>query len=136
MEQQLLIVMEEEYNALKQLLNLLELQFSFILKRDIFSLDKVVEDIKLCNKSIAEAEVNRRRLTKGKAMREILKDLGSSELKSVFKSIENLLEGIRLQKETNELIIKQNLTFTNKMLSYLNPNRNVVTYDSYGKSKR
>ncbi|WP_040211189.1 flagellar protein FlgN [Clostridium polynesiense] len=136
MLQELKIVMDKEYETLRELLNLLDNQFGLIMKKDVFGMDKIIEDIQQCNKKVAEAEVERRQITKGKAMKDIINSLSDEDMEDAYRSICRLLEEINLQKDTNELLIKQSLSFTNKMLSYINPNRNTVTYDSYGKFKR
>ncbi|WP_294379276.1 flagellar export chaperone FlgN [uncultured Clostridium sp.] len=36
------------------------------------------------------------------------------------------------KKNTNELLLKQQLIFTNKMLNIINPDKEAKTYNSYG----
>lgn len=134
--EELKVIMKDEYNSLGELLTLLDNQYSLIMKKDVFGLEKIVEDIKICNKKVAEAEVERRKISQGKAMKDIINASSDEELDNLYRSIAKLLEGISLQKDTNDLLIKQSLSYTNKILSFINPNRNTVTYDSYGKFKR
>ncbi len=44
-----------------------------------------------------------------------------------------VLESIKHQNETNDLLIKQQLVFTNRMLNIINPKREKGTYNSYGR---
>lgn len=126
----------KEREALKKLLALLEEQHRLILKNDIFGMEAIVEKIQLCNKEIAEQEVERRKLVNGDGMSKIVNSIGDEELDRNFRSIKRLLSEVELQKDTNELLIKQGLGFTTRMLSILNPDRNVKTYNSYGKMRR
>lgn len=135
-QEELKVIMKDEYEALSQLLALMDKQYTLIMKKDVFGLDKIIEEIKKCNKNVAEAEVERRKLSQGKAMKDIINASSDEELDNLYRNIVKILEEITLQKDTNELLIKQSLSYTNKMLSYINPNRNTVTYDSYGKFKR
>lgn len=136
MREELKVIMKNEYEALSNLLSLMDKQYSLIMKKDIFGLDKIIEEIQWCNKKVAETEVARRKLSQGKAMKDIINVSSDEELDNLYRNIVKILEEITLQKDTNELLIKQSLSYTNRMLSYINPNRNTVTYDSYGKFKR
>lgn len=136
MREELKVIMKSEYEDLSNLLYLMDKQYALIMKKDIFGLDKIIEEIQWCNKKVAETEVARRKLSQGKAMKDIINVSSDEELDNLYRNIVKILEEITLQKDTNELLIKQSLSYTNRMLSYINPNRNTVTYDSYGKFKR
>ena len=58
------------------------------------------------------------------------------ELENNYYKIKNLLQEVVLQKDTNELLIKQGLSFTNRILNVLNPVRETKTYNAYGKVKK
>jgi flagellar biosynthesis/type III secretory pathway chaperone len=126
----------KESKALKDLLALLEEQHSMILKNDIFGLEAIVEKIQNCNREIAKEEVERRKLVGSDGMSKTIDTLGDEELDRNFRSIKKLLAEVELQKDTNELLIRQGLGFTSRMLNILNPDRNVKTYNSYGKMGR
>ena len=53
-----------------------------------------------------------------------------------YRRIQNLLNEMILQKDRNDLLIKQPLSFTNKLLNLINPKRDIPTYNSYGSIKR
>ncbi|MBU5591111.1 flagellar protein FlgN [Clostridium sp. MSJ-4] len=136
MKEELKAVMKEESKYLKDLLNLLDKQHEYILKNEIFPLEAIIEDIKVCNKSIAESEVKRRSITKGNTMSDIVKQLNDEEVETIYRDIQKLLHELNLQKDTNELLLKQGLSFSGKILNIINPNRGSTTYNSIGKIER
>jgi len=46
------------------------------------------------------------------------------------------INALVIQKETNELLIKQSLSYTNSMLAMISPKKEPVVYNGYGKIKR
>lgn len=126
-------VMIKEIAAVKELLSALDKQHEYILKNDIFSLEKIVSDIQLINKNVAQIEMERRQITKGQSMRKIIYDLKDEETDNNYRKMKMLLHEVKVQNESNNLLIKQNLSFTNRMLEVLNPNRQTKIYNSYGK---
>ena len=75
---------------------------------------------------------NRRR-NYGKKVQDIINESGNKELDRVYREIKMVLESIKHQNETNDLLIKQQLVFTNRMLNIINPKREKGTYNSYGR---
>ncbi|GFZ30990.1 flagellar protein FlgN [Clostridium zeae] len=136
MYEELINVILSEKEALNKLLSLLDNQYLFIIKKDVFGLDDVANKIQACNKEIAEEEVKRRKLVKSNSMKEVVFSSGNERLEESYRDILKLLEAVRLQKDTNDLLLKQQLSYTNQMLSYINPNREMKTYNSYGKMSR
>ena len=63
-------------------------------------------------------------------------NIEDEELENGYRRIQNLLNEMILQKDTNDLLIKQQLSFTNKLLNLINPKRDIQTYNSYGSIKR
>jgi flagellar biosynthesis/type III secretory pathway chaperone len=122
-----------ETEALKNLLKLLEEQHKLLLQNDIFGLEAVVDRIKECNKQVAEVEVERRALVKGDSMKKIVEALNDDNIDRNYREIKKLLSELEVQKNTNDLLIKQGLGFSARMLNILNPNKSVKTYNSYGK---
>lgn len=129
-------VLVKEYEALRKLLVLLDEQFKLIMSNNVFGMEEIVERLKTCNKEIAEFEVERRKLLGEKSMREIVKTLNDNDLDNAYRGIQKLLESIILQKDTNEILIKQQLGYTSKILNIINPRREVKTYNSYGNMRR
>jgi len=136
MEKKLNKVMLQEIEALATLLIELEEQHRCIIVNDIFGMEACVGKIKEANKNIAFIEVERRKLTENRAMTEMINELNDEELESNYYRIKQLLQEVVLQKDTNELLIKQGLSFTNRILNVLNPSRETITYNAYGKVKK
>lgn len=128
------LALEEE--RLRELLSLLDKQHKLILNKDIFGMESVAEEIKVKNKEVAEAEVNRRRFLGNTSIKDYITNSNSNDLDNSYRGIQRLLNEMILQKDTNELLIKQQLSFTNKLLNLINPSKDVSTYNSYGNIKR
>lgn len=129
-------VIKEEREALTNLLNLLDEQYKFIMNKDVLSLEDVVDKIRLSSKTIAEFEVERRSIAKDNKMQELINQYKDEELDTEFRKIKILLESVNLQKETNELLIKQQMSYNSQILRILNPSREIKTYNSYGNLRR
>lgn len=133
-------IIYEEIIALDELLKLMEEQHLYVVKNDVFNMESVVEKIKLCNKKVASLELKRRAITNHftteKSLPQFLEELNNEELSSNYKKIQAILEELRLQKDTNEMLLKQGIGFVNNMLILLNPDRQAKTYNGYGKMHR
>lgn len=129
-------ILYDEEKELKELLILLDKQYKLIIAKDIFGMESIVEDIKQKNKDVAEIEVSRRRLLGNQSIKEVILNSKDEELENGYRRIQNLLNEMILQKDTNDLLIKQQLSFTNKLLNLINPKRDIQTYNSYGSIKR
>ncbi len=136
MKEKLNNVMVQEIEAVRNLLLELEEQHRCIVVNDIFGMEACVDKIKQANKNIAYMEVERRKITESRAMTEIVEEFRDAELENNYYKIKQLLQEVVLQKDTNELLIKQGLSFTNRILNVLNPVREVATYNAYGKVKK
>ena len=132
----LIEVLKEEEKELNELLILLDKQYKLIINKDIFGMEAIVEEIKLKNKTVAESEVNRRKVLGKESIKDIIITSKNEELEDVYRKIQKLLNTIILQKDTNDLLIKQQLSFTNKLLNLINPRRDIPTYNSYGNIRR
>ena len=106
------------------------------MEKNIFELDGIVDKMKILNKELAEAEVERRKLVGDKSIKEIIKSTKYEELDKSYRNINSLLHTIKLQKDTNELLIRQQMGFNNQMLNILNPRRETKIYNSYGNLSR
>jgi len=137
---QLQALMNSQIDQIRVLLEMLEEQHKYIVKDDVFNMEAMVEKIQVCNQQIANHELKRREITKGlleeKTFVKLIEDLMDDGLENSLRSLRKLLEEVKLQKDTNELLIKQGLSFTNKMLIILNPDRQAKTYNGYGKIQR
>ena len=129
-------ILSFEEEKLRELLALLDKQYKLILSNDIFGMEAVVEEIKLKNKEVAEAEVERRRFLGNASIKEYVENTKDESLDISYRNIQKLLNEMVLQKDTNELLIKQQLSFTNKLLNIINPKKDATTYNSYGNIRR
>ena len=125
-------IIDSEILSLKNILNLLDEQYKHIMEKNVFELDAIVNKMRDCNKELAEIEVARRKLIGDKSMKEIVRDSKYEKLDKSYREVNMLLQTIKLQKDTNELLIRQQMGFNNQMLNILNPRREIKTYNSYG----
>ena len=136
MSNELTIVIKNEGEALKKLLSLLEKQYKHVMKKEVFELEALVDEIKLVNKEVAQAEVERRKLVGKRSMREIVNTSNDEELDNSYREINRIILAVKQQKETNELLIRQQMSFNNQVLNIINPRREMKTYNSYGNLSR
>ena len=136
MDIELIQIMKEEYTALKHLLSLLEKQYEYIMKKDSFSLEEIVEDIKESNKMIAQKEVKRRKLVGANSMNSLIFESKNKELEDEFRNIKKIIRKVQYQKETNDMLIKQEISFNTQILNIINPRREIKTYTSMGNLSR
>lgn len=130
-------VINEEIDALNNLLILLETQHDYIVSEDVFKMDDIINSIKEASVKIAKIEMDRRNLVGDVAISEIVLESKDLQLEEAYREIRKVLHSVTLQKETNELLIKQGLSYTNKMLEIINPSRPVSrTYGATGKIRR
>lgn len=132
MVNELIKLMIDQEKYLQKLLELLDVQYDMMMKKDLFGLEGVVDKINECGKIIAKSEVARRKLLDKKSVQEVVNSSNNNELKQVYNSIQNTLKKVISKKETNEILLKQQLLFNTKMLNIMNPNRNTKIYNSYG----
>ncbi|WP_434304840.1 flagellar protein FlgN [Clostridium botulinum] len=133
MEEKIKLSLKEEIKVLKELLSLLDDQHEFISFKKTFELDKIAIDIEEKCKELAKKEMARRNLIGDTSMKEFIANTKDEELKSVYKEATNLLEEIKLQKDSNDMLIKQVISLTTNMLNILNPDRTPKTYGPYGR---
>lgn len=130
---ELINVIREEYTALSDMLLVLEKQHSNLSKKNTMELEKCVDELNKCSKKVAQCEMNRRKLVDGESITDIINRSNDSELDKNYRDIKKLLYHIQVQRESNELLIKQGLVFSGKMLSILNPDRSIKTYGYSGR---
>lgn len=135
MKEALESVMRNEYEALVEMLKVLEEQYEFLVKRDAFALDSIVKKIEDISKKVALSEIERRKITGKEKMSKIVSEAKDKNVTDIYEKIRGIMHEIKIQKDSNELLIKQGLVFTTQMLNTINPNRNVKTYNSYGKTR-
>lgn len=129
-------VLNKEREALDKLLLLLDEQYRSIMDKDIFKLEALVDRINQANKEIAQIEINRRKIVGKGKMREIVAKLNNSQLEKEYFEIRKTINAVSKQKDTNDLLIRQRLSYTNQLLNIINPRRDYKTYNSYGNLSR
>lgn len=136
MTNQLIKLMQDQNKELRELLKLLEAQYKMIMSKDVFGLEGLVDKINECGKRIAKEEVKRRNLIGNEGITEIVSTSDNEELKKSYNHIKTILNEVVFQKETNDMLLKQQIIFNNKMLALINPSREIKTYNSYGNLSR
>lgn len=133
---ELIKLMQSQDDDLNELLELLETQYSMIMSKDAFGLEGLVDKINECGKRIAQDEVKRRKLTENKSIRNIVNESNDKKLVELYDNIQVTLNAVVLKKETNDILLKKQILFNNKMLELINPRREMKTYNSYGNLSR
>lgn len=132
MEEKLIVVMKSQEKHLVQLLQLFEIQKELIMKKDALALEGLVTKLNECSKKIAKEEVARRNLLNDGSLKEFVYNAKNEELSKVYGDVSDIVHKIKLQKDTNEMLIKQQISLNSKVLEMMNPNREMKTYNSYG----
>lgn len=136
MNPELKLVMFEEKKLLHELLDLLDKQYEAIVDKELMILETLTERIEEASKNLAAIEIKRRSLVKDDSFSELIENSNDIHAKEVYEEIKSILNNLELQKNTNDTIIKQNLFFTNKIISVIKPSKSTGTYNSYGKVGR
>ncbi|GEA29304.1 flagellar export chaperone FlgN [Clostridium diolis] len=133
---ELIKLIQSQEEELQRLLELLETQYKMIMSKDVFGLEGLVDKINESGKKIAKQEIERRNILGDKGITEVVRNSNSKELKEEYNKIKMLLNSVISQKETNDILLKQQIIFNNKMLEIINPRREIKTYNSYGNLSR
>lgn len=135
MKGELYEIMNGELNTVQELVEALDVQYECVVHNDVAGMQKAVDELEKVSKSLAAWEMKRRSMSHGKNMNDLVEELGDEALVEKFRSLRKKLNEAMLQKETNDALIKQRLGFATKMLTMMNPDRTVKTYNSYGKRR-
>lgn len=128
------IIVYEEKNILKNLLNLLDEQYDYIINKDIIKMDKIAVRLDEASKELAKIEIQRRNIMGNEVnMREVVELCDDENIKRAYEEIKSTIRMIELQKEANDTLIKQRLFFTKKMINFIKPSKDIGVYNSYGK---
>jgi len=133
---ELIKLIQSQNEELEKLLELLKTQYKMIMSKDVFGLEGLVDKISECGKRIAQGEVKRRKIIGEENIIEIVNKSDNEELKKSYGKIKNTLNEVIVKKETNDTLLKQQIIFNNKMLAFINPSREIKTYNSYGNLSR
>lgn len=133
---ELIRLIKEQDNRLKELMTLLQKQHEMILDKDLFGLEGLVDEINDCSKRVAEVELQRRNLMGNSSLTQFVLEQKNEELEKVHENIKETVEKVKIRKETNDLLLKQRMSFNARMLAILNPSREIKTYNSYGNLRK
>lgn len=133
---ELIKLMQSQEEELKILLELLETQYKMIMSKDVFGLEGLVDKINKSGKKIAKQEIERRNILGDNGITEVVNNSNNEELRENYNNIKRTLNSVISQKETNDILLKQQIIFNNKMLEIINPRREIKTYNSYGNLSR
>ena len=129
-------IIQNEEIALEKMLDLLVKQHQLIMKKEVFSLEAIVDEIAESNREIAAFEMKRRKFIGNNDMKEIVRNSNCTELDDAFRSINKVLYMVKFQKDTIELLLRQQMSYNNQILNMINPRRETKTYNSYGNLSR
>lgn len=138
MSSSLLKVMEEELEILKILLNLLEKQYNLLtgVEKDIVEISKIAEEIDVKIKQVASFEIEKKNILKNQSLLSVVESYKDEYALCVYNETLKVLDMIAVQKDTNNIFIKQQLFFTKSLIRAITPKQNADIYDSYGKIKK
>ncbi len=130
---ELKVVIYQEKNILKKLLELLDEQHDLIINKDVMKIDKIAQKLDSTAKELATTEIKRRSIMgSDSSIKETVENCNDENIKQAYIEIKNHLKMIEIQKESNALLIKQRLFFTKKMINCIKPSKGIGTYNAYG----
>jgi len=135
MKDKLKEILTQEAKSLKTLLTSLDEQYLGLINNEAIKLEVIVKQIDNNCREIAKWEVQRRSLLGDKEISLVIRELSDKELDIDYRNIKKLVAQVQVQKESNEMLIKQGLGFSTKILDILNPDRTPKTYKSNGKRR-
>lgn len=133
MNPELKVVIYEQRKLFKELLDLLDEQYDLMLSKDATLLDKIVKKLENTCRDIAKLEIQRRNIVGSDvSMSSIIEQSDDKNIKEAYEEIKQSIKMIEIQKESNQMLLKQKLFFNKKMLNVLKPNQGIGTYNYCG----
>ena len=133
MSPELKVIIYEEKNLLKYLLNLLDEQYEAIINKDVIKLDNLVAKLESTSKNLATLEIKRRNIMENELdVKVVIENCEDENIKQAYEEIKTTLRMLEVQKEANDLFLKKQLTFTKKMINFIKPSKGIKTYNAYG----
>ncbi|MBS5786980.1 MAG: flagellar protein FlgN [Clostridioides difficile] len=132
------VVLYEEKEELDNMINLLDLQLDYILKKDIKNLNKLNKKLESASKNLATIELKRRHIVgEDSVFIEFIEKTEDEFLKNIYSEIKVLLRSVSRQQEFNVELIKKELNFTKRVIEFMKPrNSEVSTYNAKGQMGR
>lgn len=133
MNPELKVIIFDEKDKLKDLLKLLDEQYDLVINKELIKLDKIARDLDEAAKELARIEIRRRKIMgSDTSMKQTIENCDDISIQEAYEDIKSTLKMIEIQKEANDILIKQKLFFTKKMINFIKPNKGVATYNSSG----
>ena len=133
MNPELKIIIFEEKNILKKMLEQLDEQYDLFISKDVMKIDRIAKELDETAKELARMEIKRRKIMGSDAsVKEAVEMCEDENVKKAYEDIVKILNMIQIQKEANSMLIKQRLFFTKKMINCIKPNKSIGTYNAYG----
>ena len=129
----LYILFDNEIEALNGLLTVLQKQYDALVKKDVYEMEACVSEVKDSCRNVAAAEMERRKITGNEELKKFIMKSNDEKLDDKYREIMRIVNLVKAQKETNDMLTKQGLIFTGKILTILNPDRSAKTYGKGGK---
>lgn len=128
------VALYEQKRILNEMLKLLDDQFVAIARKDIEKLNEIIPKLENTNKELATIEIKRRSICSEKEeFEEKIQSSDDENLKETYKNVKQILELVRHQYKSNEILLRKELMFTKKMINFIKPSDNMAsTYNSYG----
>lgn len=133
MNSELKVIIFEEKNRIKELLALLDEQYDLVINKDVIKMDQIVKKLEEASRALARIEIKRRNIMGSEtSLKETVEASNDEKVKEAYEEIKSTLKMIDIQKQANEMLIKQRLFFTQKMINTIKPNRGMGTYNANG----
>lgn len=132
------VILYEEKEELDNIINLLDLQLDYILKKDIKNLNKLNKRLESASKNLATLELKRRHTFGDEnEFLDYIETIEDEFLKNIYREIKDLLRSVSRQQEFNVDLIKKELNFTKRIIDVMKPNNSEVgTYNAKGQMSR
>jgi flagellar biosynthesis/type III secretory pathway chaperone len=132
------VVLYEEKEELDNMINLLDVQLDYILKKDIKNLNKLNKKLESASRNLATIEIKRRQIIgEDSEFIEFIEITEDAFLKNIYREIKILLKGVSSQQKFNVDLIKKELNFTKRLMEFMKPkNSEVSTYNAKGQISR
>lgn len=133
MNPELKIIIYEQRKLFKELLNLLDEQYDLILGKDVKLLEQIGKKLENASRDVAKLEIQRRNIVGSDfSMGSLIEESDDKNIKEAYEEIKQTIKMIEIQKESNDVILKQKLFFNKKMLNVLKPSQGIGTYNYSG----
>ncbi len=137
MNANLKVVIFEEKKVIKDLLDLLDRQYDYIVNKEVVKMDSIVSELEDVSKKLAKLEIERRNIMgKDASLKELVESSNDEKLTEAYREIQKNLNMVEQQKKANEELVKNRLFYTKKMLNLLSPKRGNGTYNAYGQIRK